>query len=58
VIIKVVKTSEGKYQWMVLWLWGKFLPDGVKLRFMEKTQEPSFKLIEEFFQELEGGTKK
>ena len=58
VIIKVVKNSEGKYQWMALWLWGKFLPNGVKLSFMGKTQEPSFKLIEEFFQELEGGAKK
>jgi len=58
VVIKVVKTPEGKYLWMVLWLWGKFLPNGVKLSFMGKTQEPSFKLIEEFFQELEGGAKK
>lgn len=58
VVIKVVKTPKGKYLWMVSWLWGKFLPDGVKLSFMGKTQEPSFKLIEEFFQELEGGAKK
>jgi len=58
VVIKVVKTPNGKYLWMVLWLWGKFLPNGVKLSFMGKTQEPSFKLIEEFFQELEGGAKK
>jgi len=58
VVIKVVKTPKGKYLWMVLWLWGKFLPNGVKLSFMGKTQEPSFKLIEEFFQELEGGAKK
>jgi CRISPR-associated protein Cmr1 len=58
VVIKVVKTPKGKYMWMVLWLWGKFLPNGVKLSFMGKTQEPSFKLIEEFFQELEGGAKK
>ena len=58
VIIKVVKTPKGKYLWMALWLWGKFLPNGVKLSFMGKTQEPSFKLIEEFFQELEGGAKK
>jgi len=58
VVIKVVKTPKGKYLWMVLWLWGKFLPNGVKLSFMGKTQEPSFRLIEEFFQELEGGAKK
>jgi hypothetical protein len=58
VIIKVVKTPKGKYLWMALWLWGKFLPNGVKLSFMGKTREPSFKLIEEFFQELEGGAKK
>jgi CRISPR-associated protein Cmr1 len=58
VVIKVMKTPKGKYLWMVLWLWGKFLPNGVKLSFMGKTQEPSFKLIEEFFQELEGGAKK
>jgi len=58
VVIKAVKTPKGKYLWMVLWLWGKFLPNGVKLSFMGKTQEPSFKLIEEFFQELEGGAKK
>ena len=58
VIIKVVKTPEDKYQWMALKLSGKFLLDGVKLSFMGKTQEPSFKLIEEFFQELEGGAKK
>jgi CRISPR-associated protein Cmr1 len=36
VIIKVVKNSEGKYQWMVLGLEGKFLPDGAKLRFWRK----------------------
>jgi hypothetical protein len=53
-----VKTPEDKYQWMALKLSGKFLLDGVKLSFMGKTQEPSFKLIEEFFQELEGGAKK
>ena len=58
VVIKVMKTPKGKYMWMVLWLWGKFLPNGVKLSFMGKTQEPSFRLIEEFFQELEGGAKK
>jgi CRISPR-associated protein Cmr1 len=58
VVIKVVKTPKGKYLWMALWLWGKFLPNGVKLSFMGKTQEPSFKLIEEFLQELEGGAKK
>lgn len=58
VVIKVMKTPKGKYLWMALWLWGRFLPNGVKLSFMGKTQEPSFKLIEEFFQELEGGAKK
>jgi CRISPR-associated protein Cmr1 len=58
VIIKVVKTPKGKYMWMALKLSGKFLPNGVKLSFMGETQEPSFKLIEEFFQELEGGAKK
>jgi CRISPR-associated protein Cmr1 len=58
VIIKVVKTSEDKYQWMTLKLSGKFLPDGVKLRFMEKTGEPDLRIIGEFFQELEGGAKK
>jgi CRISPR-associated protein Cmr1 len=54
VIIKVVKTPEDKYQWMALKLSGKFLPDGVKLRFMEKTGEPSsdLDLIEEFFKGL------
>jgi CRISPR-associated protein Cmr1 len=60
VIIKVVKNSEGKYQWMVLGLEGKFLPDGAKLRFWEEAGEPTFGLIEEFFQELgkKGGAKK
>lgn len=62
VIIKVVKTPEDKYHWMALKLSGKFLPDGVKLRFMEKTGEPSsdLDLIGEFFQELgrKGGAKK
>jgi CRISPR-associated protein Cmr1 len=58
VIIKVVKTPEDKYQWMALKLSGKFLPDGAKLRFMEKTGEPDLRIIEEFFQELEGGAKK
>jgi CRISPR-associated protein Cmr1 len=58
VIIKVVKNSEGKYQWMVLELEGKFLPDGAKLRFGEKTKEPDLSLIEEFFQELKGRDKK
>jgi CRISPR-associated protein Cmr1 len=54
VIIKVVKTPEDKYQWMALKLSGKFLPDGVKLRFMEKIGEPSsdLDLIEEFFKSL------
>jgi hypothetical protein len=58
VIIKVVKNSEGKYQWMVLRLWGKFLPDGAKLSFMGETQEPTFDLVKEFFQELEGRDEK
>jgi CRISPR-associated protein Cmr1 len=60
VIIKVVKNSEGKYQWMVLGLEGKFLPDGAKLRFWEEAGEPNFGLIEKFFQELgkKGGAKK
>jgi len=58
VIIKVLKTPEDKYQWMALKLSGKFLPDGVKLRFMEKTGEPDLRIIGEFFQELEGGAKK
>jgi CRISPR-associated protein Cmr1 len=60
VIIKVVKTPEDKYKWMVLRLRGKFLPDGAKLRFGEKTGEPSsdLDLIEEFFQELEGEAEK
>jgi hypothetical protein len=58
VVLKVVKTPKGKYLWMALKLSGKFLPNGVKLSVMGKTQEPSFKLIEEFFQELEGGAKK
>jgi CRISPR-associated protein Cmr1 len=49
VIIKVVKNSEGKYQWMVLGLEGKFLPDGAKLRFGEKTKEPDLSLIDMFF---------
>jgi CRISPR-associated protein Cmr1 len=54
VIIKVVKTPEDKYKWMVLRLRGKFLPDGAKLRFGEKTGEPSsdLDLIEEFFRRL------
>jgi CRISPR-associated protein Cmr1 len=52
VIIKVVKTPEDKYKWMVLRLRGKFLPDGAKLRFWEETGEPKLGLIEKFFQEL------
>jgi CRISPR-associated protein Cmr1 len=52
VIIKVVKNSEGEYQWMVLGLEGKFLPHGAKLRFGEKTKEPDLSLIEEFFKRL------
>jgi CRISPR-associated RAMP protein, Cmr1 family len=54
VIIKVVKTPEDKYKWMVLRLRGKFLPDGTKLRFGEKPGEPSsdLDLIEEFFRRL------
>lgn len=60
VIIKVVKNSEGKYQWMVLGLEGKFLPHGAKLRFWEEAGEPNLGLIEKFFQELgkKGGAKK
>jgi len=57
VIIKVVKNSEGKYQWMVLGLEGKFLPDGAKLRFGEETGEPDLSLIKKFFERLRGGTK-
>jgi CRISPR-associated RAMP protein, Cmr1 family len=52
VIIKVVKNPEGKYQWMVLGLEGRFLPDGAKLRFWKETGEPNHGLIEKFFQEL------
>jgi CRISPR-associated protein Cmr1 len=52
VIIKVVKNSEGKYQWMVLGLEGRFLPHGAKLRFWEKIGEPNLGLIEEFFKSL------
>lgn len=52
VIIKVVKNPEGKYQWMVLGLEGRFLPDGAKLRFWKETGEPNLGLIEKFFQEL------
>jgi CRISPR-associated protein Cmr1 len=52
VIVKVVKTPEGKYKWMVLGLEGKFLPDGAKLRFWKETGEPNLGLIEKFFQEL------
>jgi CRISPR-associated protein Cmr1 len=48
----VVKNSEGKYQWMVLGLEGKFLPDGAKLRFWKETGEPNLGLIEEFFRRL------
>jgi CRISPR-associated protein Cmr1 len=52
VIIKVVKNSEGKYQWMVLGLEGKFLPDGARLRFWEETGEPNLGLIDMFFKRL------
>jgi hypothetical protein len=52
VIIKVVKNPEGKYQWMVLGLEGKSLPDGARLRFWEETGEPNLGLIEEFFRRL------
>ncbi len=58
VIIKVVKTPEGKYKWMVLRLRGKFLPDGAKLRFWEETGEPNLGLIEEFFRRLKERQKK
>jgi CRISPR-associated protein Cmr1 len=51
-IIKVVKTPEGKYKWMVLGLEGKFLPDGAKLRFWEEAGEPNFGLIDMFFEIL------
>jgi CRISPR-associated protein Cmr1 len=52
VIIKVVKTPEDKYKWMVLRLRGKFLPDGAKLRFWGEAGEPNLGLIEEFFKRL------
>jgi len=52
VIIKVVKNPEGKYQWMVLGLEGKFLPDGAKLRFWEEAGEPNVGLIDMFFERL------
>jgi CRISPR-associated protein Cmr1 len=52
VIIKVVKNSEGKYQWMVLGLEGKFLPDGARLRFWEEAGEPNLGLIDMFFERL------
>ncbi|AHE96817.1 hypothetical protein THERU_04375 [Thermocrinis ruber] len=57
VIIKVIKTPNGKYKWMALRLWGKFLPDGAKLRFRGYTKLPSFNLIEKFFQKFGGEVK-
>jgi CRISPR-associated protein Cmr1 len=57
VIIKVIKTPNGKYKWMALQLWGKFLPDGAKLRFRGYTKLPSFNLIEKFFQKFGGEVK-
>jgi CRISPR-associated RAMP protein, Cmr1 family len=58
VIIKVVKNSKGKYQWMVLGLEGKFLPDGAKVRFWEETGEPNLGLIDMFFKRLKERQKK
>ena len=58
VIIKVIKTPNGKYKWMALQLWGKFLPDGAKLRFRGYTKLPSFNLIEKFFQKFGEEVKK
>ena len=57
VIIKVIKTSNGKYKWMALRLWGRFLPEGAKLRFRGYTKLPSFNLIEKFFQNFGGEVK-
>jgi CRISPR-associated protein Cmr1 len=57
VIIKVIKTPNDKYKWMALRLWGKFLPDGAKLRFRRYTKLPSFNLIEKFFQKFGGEVK-
>jgi len=57
VIIKVIKTPNNKYKWMALRLWGKFLPDGAKLRFRGYTKLPSFNLIEKFFQKFGGEVK-
>jgi len=53
IIIKLAKTTKGKYMWMVSWLSGRFLPKDVKLVFGRDKQFPNFGLVEEFFQELE-----
>ncbi len=57
VIIKVIKTPNSKYKWMALRLWGRFLPEGAKLRFRGYTKLPSFNLIEKFFQKFGGEVK-
>ncbi len=59
-IIKIL-SSNGKYWWMVLRLFGEFLPEkeplakkrkvGDKWK-IEKTQKPDYSLIDEFWQEL------
>lgn len=50
-IFKILKSKE-KYYWLVLRLFGEFLPEGTALKFNEKTQKPDYKLIDEFWNEL------
>ncbi|MCS7200485.1 MAG: type III-B CRISPR module RAMP protein Cmr1 [Caldimicrobium sp.] len=55
-IFKVIE-SESKYYWMVLRLFGEFLPEGGVLYFKDKdnntkTQKPDYSLIDDFWNEL------
>ncbi|MDI3478000.1 MAG: CRISPR-associated protein Cmr1 [Thermoanaerobacterium sp.] len=50
-IFKIIRFNE-KYYWMVLRLSGEFLPDGVVLKFENKTSKPDYSLVDLFWKEL------
>lgn len=51
-LIKLVKVGD-RYHWLVLWLSGEFLPDGVKLRDdINKSSSPNYDKIKEFWDKV------
>ena len=52
-IFKVIK-SNNKYYWLMLRLIGEFLPEGGVLVFGKKTEQPSYEIIDEFWNSVSG----